>query len=208
MAATTQPVATIGLTTAELRNWFFDARGRGAMLRIDIARLNVDRAVDELWCHGPRPDQVLSVLTRRWVVIRNRPGRAAPYLPIGRDDQGRCLTMPIVPTDDPLTWRVITGWTCKPSEPEGLMSEHIRHEPPRGPFDGDEVERMGPDNWDWDDPLEGVVVGDPKLLFTLEFIADEAHLLDALAAPAHARGMSTEAFIKRVALDAVHALRA
>jgi hypothetical protein len=86
------------------------------MARIDVARLIVTHAVDKLWSHGLRPEYVLSVLTSRWVVVRNRPDRATPYLLIGRDEQGRCLTMPIVPTDDPLTWRVITGWNCKPSE--------------------------------------------------------------------------------------------
>ena len=86
------------------------------MARIDIARLSVTHAVDKLWRHGLSPDQVLSVLHSPWVVIRNRRDRSAPYLLIGRDEQGRCLTMPIVPTDDPLTWRVITGWPCKPSE--------------------------------------------------------------------------------------------
>lgn len=86
------------------------------MARIEIARLDVSHAVDKLWRHGLHPDQVLSVLNRRWVATRNRTGRAAPYLLIGRDEQGRCLTMPIVPAGDPLTWRVITGWTCKPSE--------------------------------------------------------------------------------------------
>jgi hypothetical protein len=87
------------------------------MARIEIAELNVTTtAVDKLWGHGLRPAQVWSVLNRRWVAVRNRPDRAAPYLLIGRDDQGRCLAMPIVPTDDPLVWRVITGWYCKRSE--------------------------------------------------------------------------------------------
>ena len=86
------------------------------MARVEIARLDVTRAVDKLWHHRLRPEQVLTVLDRPWVIVRNRTGRTAPYLLIGRDEQGRCLTMPIVPTDDPLTWRVITGWNCKPSE--------------------------------------------------------------------------------------------
>lgn len=87
------------------------------MARLEIAELNITtNVIDKLWTHGLRPIQVRSVLSRRWVAIRNRPDRAAPYLLIGRDDQGRCLTMPIVPTDDPLVWRVITGWYCKRSE--------------------------------------------------------------------------------------------
>ena len=87
------------------------------MAHIEIIELNISTgAVDKLWRHGLRPAQVRSVLSRRWVATRNRRNRAAPYLLIGRDDQGRCLTMPIVPTDHPLVWRVITGWYCKESE--------------------------------------------------------------------------------------------
>jgi hypothetical protein len=87
------------------------------MPRLEIAELNITTTVvDKLWAHGLRPSQVRTILSRRWVAIRNRPDRAAPYLLIGRDDQGRCLTMPIVPTDDPLVWRVVTGWYCKRSE--------------------------------------------------------------------------------------------
>ena len=66
---------------------------------------------------------------------------------------------------------------------------------------------MTPDNWDWDNPLEGVTIGEPKLLLTLEFASNEAHVLDALVAAAQARGLSTEEFIKRDAFDATHALR-
>jgi hypothetical protein len=87
------------------------------MPRIEIAELTIPAAVvDKLWNHGLRPGQVRSILSRRWIVARNRSACAAPYLLIGRDDQGRCLTMPVVPTDDPLVWKVITGWYCKPSE--------------------------------------------------------------------------------------------
>ena len=87
------------------------------MPRIEVVELNfTTAAVDKLWRHGLTPEQARSVLSRRWVATRNRSNRAAPYLLIGRDDQGRCLTMPIVSTDHPLVWRVITGWQCKPSE--------------------------------------------------------------------------------------------
>ena len=87
------------------------------MPRIEIIELNFTAAaVDKLWRHGVTPRQAGSVLSRRWVTTRNHAHRAAPYLLIGRDDHGRCLTMPIVPTDHPLVWRVITGWECKPSE--------------------------------------------------------------------------------------------
>jgi hypothetical protein len=87
------------------------------MSRIEIVELNITTtAVDKLWGYGLRPAQVRSVPSRHWVAARNRTDRAAPYLLIGHDDQGRCLTMPIVLTDDPLVWRVIAGWYCKRSE--------------------------------------------------------------------------------------------
>jgi hypothetical protein len=56
------------------------------------------------------------VLLGRVVVTRNRAGRTAPFVLIGRDEHGRCLTLPIVPTDQWGVWRVITGWPRKPSE--------------------------------------------------------------------------------------------
>jgi hypothetical protein len=74
------------------------------------------RALDKMWGHGIIQKQTDSVLLGRSVIIRNRPHRAAPYVLIGRDEQGLCLTIPIVPTNDPLIWRVITAWFCKPCE--------------------------------------------------------------------------------------------
>ncbi len=87
------------------------------MPRIEIARFQItDTAADKLWSHGLVARQVRSVLSGRTVLTRNRAGRAAPYMLLGRDEQGRCLAIPIVPTDDRLIWRVITAWYCKPSE--------------------------------------------------------------------------------------------
>jgi hypothetical protein len=86
------------------------------MPSIDIGYLDTSDAEDKLWYHGIRPKQVRAVLDGKWAVMRNRRGRAADYLLIGRDEQGRCLTLAIVSTDDPLVWRVITVWYCKRSE--------------------------------------------------------------------------------------------
>ncbi|MGH2617837.1 MAG: hypothetical protein ACRDJC_21620 [Thermomicrobiales bacterium] len=87
------------------------------MARIEIGELRITAAADDtFWSHGLTPKQVRSILDRRWVVIRNRPDRAAPYVLIGRDEQGRCLAIPIVPTDDRFVWRPVTAWYCKPSE--------------------------------------------------------------------------------------------
>ena len=86
------------------------------MPSVNITYLDTTDAEDKLWYHGIRPEQVRAVLENRRAVTRNRRGRTADYLLIGRDEQGRCLTLAIVSTDDPLLWRVITGWYCKPSE--------------------------------------------------------------------------------------------
>ena len=75
-----------------------------------------ERSIEKLWRHRIEPEQLYAALAGRHVVTRNRPGRAAPYILIGRDGQGRCLAIPVVPTDDPLIWRPITAWYCKLSE--------------------------------------------------------------------------------------------
>lgn len=87
------------------------------MARIEIVGFDLtDTAEAKFWTHGIRPEQVEAVLDRRWSVIRNRPDRAAPFVLIGRDEQGRCLAIPIMPTNDRLIWRPITAWYCKSSE--------------------------------------------------------------------------------------------
>jgi len=75
-----------------------------------------DAVIDKLWAHGLQPSQVLAVLESRHVVKRNRSGRRATHLVIGRDAQGRCLAIPVLPTHDPMIWRPVTAWYCKPSE--------------------------------------------------------------------------------------------
>ena len=42
------------------------------------------------------------------------------------------------------------------------MTKQIRYESIQEPLDDEERELMNPDNWDWDDPIEGVAVGDPR----------------------------------------------
>lgn len=82
-----------------------------------IARLLIsERARDKMWRHGIDTWRAFQVLANPYVVIRNRADRAADRVLIGRDDQGRCLTIPVLPTDDPYTWRAITAWPCKPGE--------------------------------------------------------------------------------------------
>lgn len=75
-----------------------------------------DHAIEALDRRGIQPDHVLTLLTTRYIVKRNRKHRAASHVLIGYDWGGRCLAAPIVPTDDPVVWRVITVWRCKPDE--------------------------------------------------------------------------------------------
>ena len=87
------------------------------MPRITVDNFVFDDANEEkLWSHRLNREAVLQVLGNRRVITRNRKGRAADYLLIGRDDRGRCITIPILPTHDPSTWRPVTAWFCKPSE--------------------------------------------------------------------------------------------
>lgn len=71
---------------------------------------------DMMDLRGITLDDLADVLASRHVVIRNRKGRAASHILIGRDAQGRCLAIPVVSTDHPYTWRAVTLWRCKPSE--------------------------------------------------------------------------------------------
>ncbi len=75
-----------------------------------------ERADVKMWEHSIDFDQLAEVLEHRYVVIRNRKHRAADALLIGGDNSGRCLVVPILPTDDPYVWRPITAWYCKSSE--------------------------------------------------------------------------------------------
>lgn len=87
------------------------------MAQSDIIDFDLtDRALVKAARHGIILPQLYAVLDNRHVLTRNRKDRAASHVLIGRDDQGRCLAIPVAPTEDPLIWRPITAWYCKPSE--------------------------------------------------------------------------------------------
>lgn len=87
------------------------------MARVTIREFTInERAADKFWVHGLTRRQVEEVLLNRFVVTINRKDRAAQYLAIGRDNNGRCITIPVVATDEPSVWRPITAWYCKPGE--------------------------------------------------------------------------------------------
>ena len=76
-------------------------RGRPA-LAITIYDFDMSEgAEDHIWRHHITRDQVYEVLEHRWTTIPNRRGRTADYVVIGRDNRGRCIAIPVVPTDDP-----------------------------------------------------------------------------------------------------------
>ena len=67
--------------------------------------------------HGITARQVAFVVYGfEYQVRRNRNARSGLYLLIGRDSSGTCIAVPVASTDDPLTWRPVTAWYCKPSE--------------------------------------------------------------------------------------------
>lgn len=86
------------------------------MARITVAQMIFDEhVIDHIWERQLiTMAQVQSLITRRHVIIRNH--GTAPYRLIGHDESGRCIAAPIAPTDDWLTWRVVTAWYCDRDE--------------------------------------------------------------------------------------------
>ncbi len=75
-----------------------------------------ERAQSKMWDHGISVRQLYELIANRYVFTRNRKNRAADWLLIGRDDSGRCIVIPVLPTEDPYVWRPVTAWDCKRSE--------------------------------------------------------------------------------------------
>ena len=91
--------------------------GAGTVARTSILDLQfTDHAIAALAKRGIALDDLHAMLNTRHVLTRNRKGRAASHVLIGYDPQGRCIAAPVVPTHDPVVWRIITAWYCKPSE--------------------------------------------------------------------------------------------
>jgi hypothetical protein len=78
------------------------------------------------------------------------------------------------------------------------MANAMRYESTQEPLDDEERELMDPDNWDWEHPIEGVTVREPRV--TLCFTREEYIAFWRLA---DAQGLPTDEFIKRIALAAV-----
>jgi hypothetical protein len=176
------------------------------MGRHEVARFEFGETVaDKAWSHGVSTEQIDAVLDHFWTIIRNRANRAAPYVLLGSDHQGRCLAIPIAPTDDPVVWRPITAWYCKRSEAaklrrgRSIMEEQIDYEALQQPLDDEERVLMDPNTWDWDSMEVGRTVGERGAIFSMRFSREEHHLL---ADVAYGQGITPHEFIKRVALAA------
>jgi hypothetical protein len=79
----------------------------------------------------------------------------------------------------------------------------VRYVSTQEPLDEEERALMDPENWDWDDPIEGETVGEPRAIITLRLTIGE---YGALETAARERGLPTADFIKRVALAVVRRL--
>jgi hypothetical protein len=79
-----------------------------------------DEKEDKIAAHRLTQRRVLQVLENSHIVVPNRRGRRAPFLIVGKDSSGACITIPIEPTRDPLVWRPVTAWPAKQSERQHL----------------------------------------------------------------------------------------
>lgn len=176
------------------------------MTAIEVVEFEISvTAIEKFWRHGIRIDQVRAVLEHRWILTHNRAERAAPFVLLGWDHQGRCLAIPIVPTHDPDVWRPVTAWCCKRSEAtklrqgRGIMEGPIGYEALQQPLDDEERELMDPETWDWDSMQVGAPVANPRMSFVFGFSREELQLLSDVA---YGQGITPIAYIKRVALAA------
>ena len=162
-----------------------------------------ERADAKMWEHGTDVDRLPEVLENRYVIVRNRGERVAEFVLIGRDNSGRCIAAPIVPTSDPIVWRPVTAWFCKRSEEALLRQRRIiledaaRYGLSQEPLDDEERELMDPDHWDWDSAVEGVPMPNVGTILEIDFTREEIGPLQRLA---HSQGMTTHEFIRQAAL--------
>ena len=84
------------------------------------------------------------------------------------------------------------------------MTKQIRYESIQEPLDDEECELMDPNNWDWDNPIEGVTMDEPRVSLTIPLTFEE---LNAIVEAAHGQGISTEEFVKRLVSHGLHAAR-
>lgn len=78
---------------------------------------------DHIWNrHKIESIRLPEIIAGHYKTFRNRGGRAATHLLIGKDFGGRCYVVPIRPTADPLVWEVISAWPCDLKDHARLQS--------------------------------------------------------------------------------------
>ncbi len=80
------------------------------------------------------------------------------------------------------------------------MDAVSRYESLQEPLDEEERELMDPEHWDWDSAEEGVPMLNVGAILPIHFSREEIGPLQRLA---HAKGMTSHAFIKQAALERV-----
>lgn len=64
------------------------------------------------------------------------------------------------------------------------MEQPLPYPATQAPLDAEESQLMDPDNWDWDNPIEGPTMGDPGAILRIRFTFGE---VDALFQAARSR---------------------
>ena len=82
------------------------------------------------------------------------------------------------------------------------MEKGVRYESIQEPLDDEERELMDPDNWDWDNPLEGRTIGTPGAILRVRFSRDEFLALDRIARES---GIGPIDFIHQTMVDLIDA---
>lgn len=66
--------------------------------------------------HGLSPDEIDGVPDTRFVVLKNKRGRAGLYRVVGRGRSGRLITIVIRPTSKRGKWRPVNAWPADTEE--------------------------------------------------------------------------------------------
>ena len=86
--------------------------GEADEIRVD--RLEWDsEIIDHIARHAVSREDVESVLNGEPRFYRNVPGRSATHVMVGLDSRGRVLFVPILCTEEPDEWRVISAWESR-----------------------------------------------------------------------------------------------
>lgn len=75
-----------------------------------------DSNEEKALAHGVTKRQMLQVLDNNPWIGPNRKDRRAPFVMIGLDDGGKCITVPLEPTGDATIWRPVTAHGCKKAD--------------------------------------------------------------------------------------------